>query len=240
MGRLPKIGVDYFTLDVHAASGPTLFTVQNRFGNDGYALWFKLLEFMGTQEKLYADFSVPKDWEYFVSLARVDKDRAVAILDLLANIDAIDKELWTTKKIVWSNNFAGRAKPVFDKRGTLTPDKPEIEVNEQTEESQTQPAPKRKKKTDDDPNKKKYAEFVSMEEREYQSLVDKYGEKAAEKLIELLDNYKGSSGKTYKSDYRAILNWVVDKAQKEYPKLFVAQNGTSDDDGNPFDEFGDK
>ena len=195
---------------------------------------------MGTQEKLYADFSVPKDWEYFVSLARVDKDRAVAILDLLANIDAIDKELWTTKKIVWSNNFAGRAKPVFDKRGTLTPDKPEIEVNEQTEESQTQPAPKRKKKTDDDPNKKKYAEFVSMEEREYQSLVDKYGEKAAEKLIELLDNYKGSSGKTYKSDYRAILNWVVDKAQKEYPKLFVAQNGTSDDDGNPFDEFGDK
>ena len=62
-----------------------------------------------------------------------------------------------------------------------------------------------------------------MEEREYQSLVDKYGEKATEKLIELLDNYKGSSGKTYKSDYRAILNWVVDKAQKEYPKLFTAQ-----------------
>ena len=92
MGRLPKIGVDYFTHDVHAATGPTLFTVQNSFGNDGYALWFKLLEFMGTQEKLYADFSVPKDWEYFVSLARVDKDKAIAILDLLANIDAIDKQ----------------------------------------------------------------------------------------------------------------------------------------------------
>ena len=75
-----------------------------------------------------------------------------------------------------------------------------------------------KKKTDDDPSKKKYAEFVSMEEREYQSLVDKYGEKATEKLIELLDNYKGSSGKTYKSDYRAILNWVVDKAQKGIPE----------------------
>ena len=100
---------------------------------------------MGTQKELYADFSVLKDWEYFVSLARVDKDKAIAILDLLANIDAIDKELWTTRKIVWSDNFAGRAKPVFDKRGTLTPDKPEIEMNEQTGESQTQPAPKRKK-----------------------------------------------------------------------------------------------
>lgn len=155
---------------------------------------------------------------------------------ILANIDAIDKELWTTRKIVWSDNFAGRAKPVFDKRGTLTPDKPDIEENVPQTEEQGNPAPKRKKKTDDDPSKKKYAEFVSMEEREYQSLVDKYGEKATEKLIELLDNYKGSSGKTYKSDYRAILNWVVDKAQKEYPKLFTAQNDTPDDGRNPFDE----
>lgn len=51
MGRLPKIGVDYFTHDVHAATGPTLFTVQNSFGNDGYALWFKLLEFMGIAQR---------------------------------------------------------------------------------------------------------------------------------------------------------------------------------------------
>lgn len=236
MGRLPKIGVDYFTHDVHAATGPTLFTVQNSFGNDGYALWFKLLEFMGTQKELYADFSVLKDWRYFLSLARVDEDRAKAILDLLADIDAIDKELWSKNQIVWSENFAGRAKPVFDKRGTLTPDRPEIETNEPTEESQTQPAPRRKKKADDDPEMKKYAEFVSMEEREYQSLVEKYGEKATEKLIELLDNYKGSSGKKYKSDYRAILNWVVDKAKKEHPKLFTTQDDLSDDGSNPFDE----
>lgn len=236
MGRLPKIGVDYFTHDVHAATGPTLFTVQNSFGNDGYALWFKLLEFMGTQKELYADFSVTKDWRYFLSLARVDEEKAKAILDLLADIDAIDKELWTTRKIVWSENFAGRAKPVFDKRGTLTPDKPEIETSKPTEESNTPPAPKRKKKADEDPDKKKYAEFVSMEEREYQNLIDKYGEKATKKFIELLDNYKGSSGKAYKSDYRAILNWVVDKAQKEYPKLFAAQNDVPDDGRNPFDE----
>ena len=235
MGRLPKIGVDYFTHDVHAAIGPTLFTVQNSFGNDGYALWFKLLEFMGTQKDLYADFSVVKDWKYFLSIARVDEEKAKAILNLLADIDAIDKELWSKHQIVWSDNFAGRAKPVFDKRGTLTPDKPEVEESNAATGETQQAAPKRKKKTEDDPDKKKYAEFVSMEEREYQSLVEKYGEQATAKMIELLDNYKGSSGKTYKSDYRAILNWVVDKAKKECPKLFAEQDDTPDD-GNPFDD----
>lgn len=235
MGRLPKIGIDYFTHDVGAAIGPTLFTVQNSFGNDGYALWFKLLEFMGTKEDLYADFSVVKDWEYFLAIARVDETKAKDILNLLAKIDAIDKELWIKHQIAWSDNFAGRAKPVFDKRGTLTPDKPEIEGNDAVTGESKQVAPKRKKKSEDNPDKKKYAEFVCMEEREYQSLVERYGEQATLKFIELLDNYKGSSGKTYKSDYRAILNWVVDKTKKEYPKLFTEQDDPSDG-GNPFDD----
>jgi hypothetical protein len=30
-----------------------------------------------------------------------------------------------------------------------------------------------------------------------------------------LNNYKGANGKKYKSDYLAVLNWVVDKAKKE-------------------------
>jgi hypothetical protein len=34
-------------------------------------------------------------------------------------------------------------------------------------------------------------------------------------LVEILDNYKGSTGKKYKSDYRAILSWCVDKLNEE-------------------------
>ncbi|MCR8983177.1 phage replisome organizer N-terminal domain-containing protein [Brevibacillus laterosporus] len=66
--------------------------------------------------------------------------------------------------------------------------------------------------------KKKYAEFVSMTEEEYEKLVSKHGKYLAEKMIEKLDNYKGSKGKTYKSDYRAILNWVEDKVLSEQHK----------------------
>ena len=62
-------------------------------------------------------------------------------------------------------------------------------------------------------NKRKtaYAEFVHMTEEEYGTLCDKYGEAKAKSMIAVLDNYKGSKGKRYKSDYRAILSWVVGK-----------------------------
>lgn len=60
-----------------------------------------------------------------------------------------------------------------------------------------------------------YAEFVKMKESEYSKLVEEHGEPLTLKMIQVLDNYKGANGKKYKSDYRAILNWVVDKVKGE-------------------------
>ena len=64
--------------------------------------------------------------------------------------------------------------------------------------------------------KTKYAEFVSMTESEYQKLINEYGDVRTKRMIEILDNYKGSKGKTYKSDYRAILNWVVGEEEQRF------------------------
>jgi len=63
--------------------------------------------------------------------------------------------------------------------------------------------------------KNKYADFVSMTEEEYFKLVKQHGIKNTDKLIDILNNYKGANGKKYKSDYLAILNWVVDRAKKD-------------------------
>ena len=62
-----------------------------------------------------------------------------------------------------------------------------------------------------------FAEFVSMTNAEYEKLVSTYGEEFTNQCIITLDNYKGANGKTYKSDYRAILNWVIDKVQSKQP-----------------------
>lgn len=66
--------------------------------------------------------------------------------------------------------------------------------------------------------KVQWAEFVSMTNAEHQKLLDTHGPADTERLIEILDNYKGATGKTYKSDYRAILSWVVTRLQEEKKK----------------------
>jgi len=68
-----------------------------------------------------------------------------------------------------------------------------------------------KKKND----KKSYADDVTLTSKEFDKLRGEYGEEGAKRMIKILSNYKGSKGKKYKSDYKAILSWVVDKYQEE-------------------------
>lgn len=72
-----------------------------------------------------------------------------------------------------------------------------------------------------------YAESVRMTEEEYNKLKSANGEYVTNKAIQILSNYKLSSGKHYKSDYHAILTWALDKAKG-------AGNGT----GQPPGRFG--
>jgi hypothetical protein len=79
--------------------------------------------------------------------------------------------------------------------------------------------------------KAQYAEYVTMTESEHQKLVAQFGTTKVERMIEVLDNYKGSIGKIYKSDYKAILSWVVDKVNKEIvDRQAVKKNNPSQPD----------
>lgn len=76
---------------------------------------------------------------------------------------------------------------------------------------------KNDKKKDIQP-KIQFAEFVKMTQAEYDKLTSSHGEPKTKRMIEVLNNYKGSSGKKYKSDYLAILNWVVERVEEEFKK----------------------
>ena len=51
--RPKKAIVDYFPHFV--SHGKTMFTIEMKYGNDGYAFWFKLLEILGSTENHYID-----------------------------------------------------------------------------------------------------------------------------------------------------------------------------------------
>lgn len=118
-----------------------------------------------------------------------------------------------------------------EKVPSLPPPQPKQEekVEEPKEEK-----PKKKKKSE--PPKIAFAENVRMQQSEYDTLVEKYGEQFTQKLIETLDNYKGSSGKSYKSDYRAILMWVVEKCEAKFRHLITHKQDVPAS-GNPFEDY---
>ena len=88
--------------------------------------------------------------------------------------------------------------------------------NENVNENINKNNSKRGSKGKKEEEKIHFAEFVSMTNAEHEKLVSTYGKDFADQCILVLDNYKGSRGKTYKNDYRAILNWVVDKVKQSY------------------------
>lgn len=119
MARPEKNTVDYFPHYVN--SGKTLFTVEQRFGNDGYAFLFKILEILGKSENHFIDCRNPADFEYLISITKLNKEKAEEIMELLTLLGTFDADLWKYR-IIYSENFVKNLQGVYErrKRKTLT------------------------------------------------------------------------------------------------------------------------
>lgn len=135
---------------------------------------------------------------------------------------------WDTWQENWYKYIKNREAAAERKR------KERLKLND-PEPSGVPPSPPSAPEDDKKPKKIKYADFVHMTEEEYRKLCEKYGEPFAAACIETLSNYKGAKGKTYKSDYLAILNWVVDRVNEKQPGLRRTQPSKSKT-GNPFEK----
>lgn len=123
MTRPRKQTVDYFPHD--CKHGETLFVLEQRYGNDGYAFWFKLLELIGSTEQHHIDCNKKSTWEYLTSRAHVTPEIGWEIMNLLADLEAIDSELWESK-IVWIEKFVIRVHDAYRNRLSEIPMRPDF------------------------------------------------------------------------------------------------------------------
>jgi len=89
-------------------------------------------------------------------------------------------------------------------------------------------------------NKQSYADYVKLTKEEYEKLCTQYTETGAKRMIEILSNYKGASGKKYKSDYLAILNWVVERYKGELQKKTSGEKAYVHINSNFSGDYSDK
>ncbi|QJD87591.1 Lin1244/Lin1753 domain-containing protein [Cohnella herbarum] len=122
MARPTKSTVDYFPHYIKA--GRTLFILENDYGNDGYAFWFKLLEVLGDTEGMAFHYGDQANKRFLLSKTRVDEEKGVSILETLAQLGTIDKDLWQDHQIIWVQNLVDNVKDAFKKRIGSLPHKP--------------------------------------------------------------------------------------------------------------------
>lgn len=113
MARPQRNNVDYFPHLI--SSGKKMFFIEQKFGNDGYTTWFKLLEKLGETEHHFLNLNDTTELMYLSAKCRVDEERLTQILDDLAKLDAINKELWEVK-VVWSDKFIESIQDAYSKR----------------------------------------------------------------------------------------------------------------------------
>lgn len=123
MARPQKQTVDYFPHFSNASNGKTLYILESKFGNDGYAFWFKLLELLASSAGHVSDVRNPPDWEFLLAKTHVDNDKAHQILYLLVELGAIDAELWT-QGIIWVQNLVDNIADAYRNRTGGIPPKP--------------------------------------------------------------------------------------------------------------------
>ena len=113
MPRPKKAIVEYFPH--YVSNGKSIFSIENRYGNDGYAFWFKLLEILGSSEHHFIDCNDANNWEYILAKTRIKEEQAKDMLELLAKLDCINKALWEMK-IIRSDNFLINLDVVYKRR----------------------------------------------------------------------------------------------------------------------------
>ena len=128
MGRPQKKVVEYFSHDCN--HGETIYILQQKYGNDGYAFWFKLLEKLGATEGHFLDLNKTKTLIHLSAYCMVDEEKLFKILDTLCDLEAIDSKCWK-KKIIWCENFIARIKQVYERRKDVDfPESPLNKVND--------------------------------------------------------------------------------------------------------------
>ena len=122
MARPKKQTVDYFPH--HCNHKKTMYIIEQRYGNDGYAFWFKLLELLGATEEHYLNLNDAANWEFLQAKTLLSASFCTEILDLLAKLGAIDPALWE-EKAVWCQNFVEGIADVYKNRRVAAPVKPD-------------------------------------------------------------------------------------------------------------------
>lgn len=123
MARPEKLNVDYFPH--YIASGKKMSFITKKFGNDGYATWFILLEVLAEANHHYLDLRDEVQVMFLSDRCNVSEELLIEIIDTIVKFGEFDSEMWK-HKIIWSSKFNESVEDAWKRRNTPLMSKEEI------------------------------------------------------------------------------------------------------------------
>lgn len=225
--------MDYFPHDTDASSDEKIEALRVMHGNDGYAFYFILLERIYRSPDfciVFANETMEETKRILAGKIGITTMMFDEIMITALKWGCFDRTMYENDGVLTSNGVRRRSTAVQERRASQRDrhEQKSFRGENQAETPQSKVKESKEKKretgrgngggitTTPSPNKTAHAEFVRLTNDEYSSLVAKLGsDQRAKRAVEVLDNYKGATGRQYKSDYRAILSWVVNRLAED-------------------------
>ena len=123
MARPEQNNVDYFPHII--GDGKKIYYIEQKYGNDGYATWFKILETLAKTNYHYIDLRKKTELMFLAAKCKVSEEILQSIVSDLADFGKIDADLWKVK-VVYSSEFIESIYDAYRKRKIKPPVKTQL------------------------------------------------------------------------------------------------------------------
>lgn len=114
MARPERNSVDYFPF--YCEEGKKMFYIEQTYGNDGFAVFVKLLRELAKTEYHYLDLRDETTLMFLSAKCRVKTELMTAIINDLVKLNKFHKELWEQHKIIWCQDFIDSIQDAYIRR----------------------------------------------------------------------------------------------------------------------------
>tara|TARA_R110000751_G_scaffold119480_1_gene220032 strand:- start:2302 stop:3231 length:930 start_codon:yes stop_codon:yes gene_type:complete len=114
MARPQRNNVDYFPFICE--EGTKMFYIEETYGNDGFAVFVKLLRELARADNHYLDLSKKSTKMFLSAKCKVSVGVLEAIVTDLVELEKFDTELWNENSIVWCQSFVDSIQDAYSKR----------------------------------------------------------------------------------------------------------------------------
>lgn len=113
MARPERTTVDYFPF--LCKEGKAMYYIENKYGNDGYATWVKILRELAVTSNHYLHLD-NLQLMYLSTKCRISEEKLEMIISDLCKLGEFTEELWSEARVIWSEKFIEHIKDAYKKR----------------------------------------------------------------------------------------------------------------------------